>query len=645
MPRCLHTDGLRQQAAQAGYNSVSSEATTPDYRGDHGSTAGSMDTYETDATSIHTLPGLQAKGPGYELGALEPVPEDDPTSYDLIAPPTEQRGPSYSLESRGEELFSTEHLRAIFDDPASLLKFTSFLGTHRPESVPILIYYLDALKALRAIKYSNAVSEALDPLEGHSFTEHTPAPTRNPLLEDKARLAFQAMVDEDLPAFVTHTWIAVVSASIHRRITGTLPPHLREASEGLAEVFCLSDPSRPDNPIVFASEEFHRVTQYGNSYAMGRNCRFLQGPRTNKSSVRRLRDACVAGKEHCEVFVNYRRDGSPFMNLLMIAPLRDSRGTLRYYIGAQVDVSGLAKECAELEALQKLLGETGSGPRYEDENERKDEFQELSEMLNISELEIVRKYGGRMHREHAEENDDNGTTWHRPRLLIKDPSAERPERIEVDHRYEEERRPQSPQRSTVHGKLSGVYQHVRAFTLQGKRPALMLLQYLLVRPYPSLRILFASPSLRVPGILQSPFMNRIGGSERVQDELVAAMAEGRGVTAKIRWITRPEDEGRNRWVHCTPLMGSNGNIGVWMVVLVDDENSRAVRRFRPAPPVATDIGGRQYDNHRHGHQIRTGKEQRPSTAAGQRSDTAMSVREGRNGSYSRQDGSFDFSLN
>lgn len=35
---------------------------------------------------------------------------------------------------------------------------------------------------------------------------------------------------------------------------GTLAPHLREASEGLAEVFCLTDPSRPDNPIVFASE-------------------------------------------------------------------------------------------------------------------------------------------------------------------------------------------------------------------------------------------------------------------------------------------------------------------------------------------------------------------------------------------------------
>lgn len=392
------------------------------------------------------------------------IAEDDPTSYDLLAPNTAvgQKASTYSIERRGEEMFSTEHLRAIFDDPAALLKFTSFLGSHRPESVPILIYYLDALKALRAIRYANAVSEALEPLEGHAFTESIPPSTRNPALEEKARQAFQAMVDEDLPAFITHTWIGVVSASIHRRITGTLPPHLREASEGLAEVFCLSDPSRPDNPIVFASEEFHRVTQYGNSYAMGRNCRFLQGPRTNKSSVRRLGQAVRAGKEHCEVFLNYRRDGSPFMNLLMIAPLRDSRGTLRYFIGAQVDVSGLAKECAELEALQRMLGGMDSNDKHGDDgNDRKDEFQELSEMLNISELEIVRKYGGRMHREHAEENDDTGTTWHRPRLLIKDPSAERIDDGAHNHHHNHGTEQSPPLRQSVHGKLNGVYQHVR----------------------------------------------------------------------------------------------------------------------------------------------------------------------------------------
>lgn len=77
----------------------------------------------------------------------------------------------------------------------------------------------------------------------------------------------------------------------------------------------------------------------------------------------------------------------------------------------------------------------------------------------------------------------------------------------------------------------------------------------------------------------------------MREELVAALAEGRGVTAKIRWVSRSDDEGRNRWIHCTPLLGANGNIGVWMIVLVDDEASQPRRRFRPAPPVAHDISG------------------------------------------------------
>lgn len=39
-------------------------------------------------------------------------------------------------------------------------------------------------------------------------------------------------------------------------------------------------------------------------YAIGRNCRFLQGPKTNLLSVRRLKDAVQSGREQCEVFLN-----------------------------------------------------------------------------------------------------------------------------------------------------------------------------------------------------------------------------------------------------------------------------------------------------------------------------------------------------
>lgn len=99
----------------------------------------------------------------------------------------------------------------------------------------------------------------------------------------------------------------------------------------------------------------------------------------------------------------------------------------------------------------------------------------------------------------------------------------------------------------------------------------------------------------MPGILQSPFLDRIGGSTRVREELSAALAEGRGVTAKVRWVTKADEDGRHRWIHCTPLLGSNSLIGVWMVVLVDDDQELS-RRWKQAPPVAPHRG-RVYDGH------------------------------------------------
>ncbi|KAF2192755.1 hypothetical protein K469DRAFT_554207 [Zopfia rhizophila CBS 207.26] len=598
--------------------------TTPDSHSRARSSADSVISYETSASSVasHPLAPLQQKGPPDDVDRLSPLLEDDPKSFELLAPNEAETGKGFSLEQRSEQLFSKEHLEAIFQDTPSLLRFTSFLSLARPKSVPVLIYYLDALKAMRAINYSNAVAEALEPLEGHEFTQNPPRSTVNVILEDKAKQAFDVLVRDDLPAFITHIFIQVVSVSIQKRVTGNLPSVLREASEGLAEVFCLTDPSRPDNPIIFASEEFHRTTQYGVSYAIGRNCRFLQGPRTNRNTTMRLREAVNEGKEISEVFLNYRRDGSPFMNLLMMAPLLDSRGNLRYFIGAQVDVSGLVKDCIDLDAFQRMLDkQEGKEP----EDETKDEFQELSEMFNIAELDTVQKYGGSMHREHIEEQDD-ASLFHKPRLLLKDPTSG-----DVDQPVHHTR---TKSDSRLSGRLSGVYKH-----------------YLLIRPHPSLRILFTSPSLRVPGILQSRFLDRIGGSTRVRDSLAEALADGtRGVTAKIRWLSSPSanldsdrvEEGRSRWIHCTPLLGKSGAVGVWMVVLIDDDKDSGLnRRFRQAPPVAKDIrpqqnsmlgyfdgadldSGDDYDPKSGRHSLRNGIAKHPAVEAIRRPESAMS---------------------
>lgn len=126
-----------------------------------------------------------------------------------------------------------------------------------------------------------------------------------------------------------------------------------------------------------------------------------------------------------------------------MAPLLDSRGNLRYFIGAQIDVSGLVKDSTDLDAFQRMLNQQEG---HEEQDEQKDEFQELSEMFNHSELDTVRKFGGNMHREHLEDQD-TASMQHRPRLLIQDQST-----FDVDKA--EKPTPKAD------GKLSGPYKHV-----------------------------------------------------------------------------------------------------------------------------------------------------------------------------------------
>ena len=96
-----------------------------------------------------------------------------------------------------------------------------------------------------------------------------------------------------------------------------------------------SDPSLPDNPMIFVSDEFERQTGYSPAEAIGRNCRFLQGPDTNPHTVEAIRQALKAQTTFTIDILNYRKDGSTFMNRLRIRPIYDNDGRLMFFAGAQ----------------------------------------------------------------------------------------------------------------------------------------------------------------------------------------------------------------------------------------------------------------------------------------------------------------------
>lgn len=103
--------------------------------------------------------------------------------------------------------------------------------------------------------------------------------------------------------------------------------------------FVISDPSQPDNPILFVSPGFSELTGYSLSESVGRNCRFLQGKDTNPNAIKQISMACKAEKEIRLILLNYKKNGTPFWNLLHITPVKDCDGKVVSFVGVQLDVS------------------------------------------------------------------------------------------------------------------------------------------------------------------------------------------------------------------------------------------------------------------------------------------------------------------
>jgi PAS domain S-box-containing protein len=104
---------------------------------------------------------------------------------------------------------------------------------------------------------------------------------------------------------------------------------------------CLTDPSHPDQPIIFCNEAFERLTGYPAHEVVGRNCRFLQGARTDQRQVAVMREAIRTEEVVILELLNYRKDGSTFWNALHLGPIYDENGKLKYFFGSQWDVTDI----------------------------------------------------------------------------------------------------------------------------------------------------------------------------------------------------------------------------------------------------------------------------------------------------------------
>ncbi len=103
--------------------------------------------------------------------------------------------------------------------------------------------------------------------------------------------------------------------------------------------FTVADARGEDLPLVWVNPAFTAMTGYSLEEVVGRNCRFLQGPGTDRDAVRAMRRALDAGEEVATTLLNHRKDGTAFWNQLLLSPVHGPDGELTHYVGIQTDVT------------------------------------------------------------------------------------------------------------------------------------------------------------------------------------------------------------------------------------------------------------------------------------------------------------------
>ena len=140
----------------------------------------------------------------------------------------------------------------------------------------------------------------------------------------------------------------------------------------------------PGPQIIFANQAFCKQTGYTKDEILGKTPRILQGEKTDRKVLDRLKQKLQNGEFFQESTINYRKDGSEYFVEWNISALYNKEKKLTHYFCAQHDISAYKELEIYKQALEKELEKsTNSLQEYEDAIINNSAIVKLSIDLNI----------------------------------------------------------------------------------------------------------------------------------------------------------------------------------------------------------------------------------------------------------------------